>query len=121
MIENNKGLGYTYVDQECIHSLDVSLEPAVRVVALAVFAENLLVAVDDPGVHTQDNLELLISTSEMDQGGLLTPSGKYFPAIVIPPLGTIRGRLWATPGWNRYASFNFTTVSILGYPLAVAR
>lgn len=93
LIENIKGLGYTYVDQECIHPLDVSLEPAVGVVAFAVFAEDFLVAVDDPRVHTQNNLAVLVSTSRMKQWGILTPSGKYFPAIVIPPLGTIRGRL----------------------------
>lgn len=65
LVEDNEGLGYTYVDQKCIHPLDVSLEPAVGVVAFAVFAEDFLVAMDDPGVHTQNNLEILITTSKM--------------------------------------------------------
>lgn len=55
--------GNTYVDQECIHFLDVTLEPAVRVVVFAVFAEDILVAVDDPGIHTQNDLEIFLSTN----------------------------------------------------------
>lgn len=63
LIENNRVFGYTYMNQECIHLLDVSLEPAVGVVAFAVFAEDFLVAVDYPGVYAQNNLEFLISIS----------------------------------------------------------
>jgi hypothetical protein len=67
------------VDQECIHLLDVTLKPAIGVVALAVFAEDFRVAVDDPGVHTHNNLRVLISASSITEsvggGGVLLPQG----------------------------------------------
>lgn len=104
----------TYVDQEVVHLLGISLEPAIGVVGFAVCAEDVGVAVDDPGVDAEDDLDYVnILKVYIYGGGSRTPSGKYLPAMVIPSLGTTRGRLCETPGWKRYASFNYTTVRIL--------
>lgn len=45
------------MDQEGVHSLRFALQPAVRIVDVAVLPENVWVAVDNPRVHTQDHLK----------------------------------------------------------------
>lgn len=99
------------MDQEIVHLLGISLEPAIGVVGFAVCAEDVGVAVDDPGVDAENDLYYVnILKVYIYGGGSRTPSGKYLPAMVIPSLGTTRGRLCETPGWKRYASFNYITV-----------
>lgn len=44
------------MDEEVVHLLGIALQPAVRVIGLAVCAEDVGVAVDDPGVDTEDDL-----------------------------------------------------------------
>lgn len=44
------------MDQKVVHLLGIALEPAVGVVGLAVCAEDVRVAVDDPRVYTKDDL-----------------------------------------------------------------
>lgn len=51
-------LAYTYMNQEWVHL--IVLKPTVRFEAIAVFAKELGVPMEDSGIDTQDNLEPLI-------------------------------------------------------------
>ena len=54
-------LAYTYMNQEWVHLFGIVLKPTVRFEAIAVFAKELGVPMEDPGIDTEDNLERLIS------------------------------------------------------------
>lgn len=77
----NQRKGHTYVDQEGIHSLRVTLQPAVRVVNVAVLPEDVLITVDYPRVHTQDHLEPPVRATQ--------DHGRYLNVQDSRPLGSI--------------------------------
>ena len=49
------------MNQEWVHLFGIVLKPTVRFEAIAVFAKELGVPMEDPGIDTEDNLERLIS------------------------------------------------------------
>lgn len=89
----NQRKGHTYVDQEGIHSLRVTLQPAAGVVNVAVLPEDVWITVDHPRVHTQDHLEVPVRTTQ-DHGRCLNMEDSR-------PLGSIflqwLFHLWALP------------------------
>lgn len=107
LVQTEKILTHSYMNQKWINFFGFFLKPAVRFEAIAVLAKDLGVSMEDPGVDTQDNLESLVSIKPKFYrvvGVLLgyhTPSGKYLPAIIIPPCGTTRGRPPTTAEWKR--------------------
>lgn len=73
---------HTYVDQEGIHSLRVTLQPAVRVVNVAVLPEDVWITVDHPRVHTQDHLEVPVRTMQ-DHGRCLNMEDSRPPGSIF--------------------------------------
>lgn len=90
-------------------------QPPVRVESIGIATEQIRIAMENPGVHTEDGLQHLINVSTgytwkvcslqvLKCLMLLTSGAKKRPSIVIPPAGTTLGKGPTAAEWKRYTS-----------------